>query len=142
VRRRAFRDLPPDVGPDEPHPTAGAVAVGARGVLVAYNLWLASADVDLARAIARELRGPAVRALGLAVDGHAQVSMNLIDPDAVGPADVYDRVSALTHVARAELVGLAPRAVLDATPESRWEQLDLAPDRTIEARVAARRSRR
>ncbi|MBW3644905.1 MAG: glutamate formiminotransferase, partial [Actinobacteria bacterium] len=66
VRRQAFRDLAPDAGPPRPHPTAGATAVGARPVLVAYNLWLAEpADLALARSLARSLRSPAVRALGL-----------------------------------------------------------------------------
>lgn len=137
VRRRAFVDLEPDAGPARPHPTAGAVAVGARPVLVAYNLWLAEPDLDLARRLARGLRGPAVRALGLAVGDHVQVSMNLVAPEQVGPADVYDRVAATTAIRRAELVGLVPRAVLEAITPERWHQLDLAPDRTIEARASA-----
>jgi glutamate formiminotransferase len=138
IRRRAFSDLPPDLGPPTPHPTAGAVAVGARPVLVAYNLWLARADLDLARSIARRLRSPQVRALGLAVGDRVQVSMNLVEPLAVGPAQVYDRVAAQTAVARAELVGLVPRAVLDAVDPARWPELDLDPARTIEERLAAR----
>src|SRR5690606_8929667 len=109
VRRRAFVDLAPDAGPPTPHPTAGAVAVGARPVLVAYNLWLAEPDLELARRLARELRSPEVRALGLAVGEEVQVSMNLVAPERVGPADVYDRVAGSTRIARAELVGLAPR---------------------------------
>ena len=142
VRRHAFEDLAPDAGGPGPHPTAGAVAVGARPVLVAYNLWLAEPDLALARAIAADLRSPAVRALGLQVGGAVQVSMNLIDPTRTGPADVMDAVAAVAPVARAELVGLLPAAVLDATPSTRWEELDLARERTIEARVAARRSGR
>ena len=117
------------------HPTAGAVAVGARDVLVAYNLVLADADLALARRVAGAVRGPVVRALGLAVGSEVQVSLNLVDPATVGPADAWDAVSALTTVARAELVGLVPRSVLDAVPEDRWERLDLSPDRTIEARL-------
>lgn len=135
VRRRAFVDLAPDAGPARPHPTAGAVAVGARRVLVAYNLWLASADVATARAIARSLRGEHVRALGLDVDGRAQVSCNLIAPLAVGPDAVYDAVAATTEVARAELVGLVPRAVIEAIPRHRWDELDLGSSKTIEARL-------
>lgn len=138
VRRRAWRDLDPDTGPDEPHPTAGACAVGARPLLVAYNVWLAEPDLDAARDIARDLRGPAVRALGLQVGERVQVSMNLVDPLVVGPADVYDRVAAVTGVAGAELVGLVPRAVLEPIPAARWSELDLGEDRTIEARLAGR----
>jgi glutamate formiminotransferase len=138
VRKHAFVDLAPSTGPNHPHPTAGACAVGARPPLVAYNLWLATDDLDLARQIAAELRGPAVRALGLPVGHQVQVSCNLIDPTAVGPADVYDRVAAAAPIARAELVGLVPDAVLRAAPEERWADLDLAADRTVEARLAGR----
>lgn len=135
VRRRAFHDLSPDTGPDRPHPTAGAIAVGARPVLVAYNVWLASDDLDLARTIARSLRGEHVRALGLAVTGHAQVSCNLLTPRLVGPDAVYDAVAATTEVARAELVGLAPADVVAAVAPARRRALDLDPSRTIEARL-------
>jgi len=138
VRRGAFGALRPDTGPDRPHPTAGAIAVGARDVLVAYNLWLVEPDLPRARRIAAEVRGPAVRTLGLAVGDQVQVSCNLIAPDQVGPAEVYDRVAAHAAIARAELVGLAPRAVLDVIEPDRWPELDLAPERTIEARLAAR----
>jgi glutamate formiminotransferase len=135
VRRGAWTDLAPDTGPAFPHPSAGAMAVGVRPPLVAYNLWLADADLALARRLAAELRGPAVRALGLPVGDAVQVSMNLIDPLAVGPGDVYDRVAAVAAIARAELVGLVPAAVLSAAPEERWSQLDLSVDRTIERRA-------
>lgn len=138
VRLRAFKNLRPDVGPRSPHPSAGAMCVGARPFLVAYNLWLPlDTPLDVARRIAVELRGPAVRALGLDVGGRAQVSMNLLDPAIVTPADVYDAVAARTPVERAELVGLTPAAVLSAVAESRWAALDLDPARTIEARLRA-----
>jgi glutamate formiminotransferase len=112
--------------------------VGARPVLVAYNLWLSEPDLELAKHLAGLVRGPAVRALGLQVGDAVQVSMNLIDPGASGPADVYDVVAAHAAIERAELVGLVPRAVLHAAPEERWAQLDLSDDRTIEARLALR----
>ena len=63
--------------------------------------------------------------------------MNLIDPDTWGPDAVYDRVAAVTRVARAELVGLVPEAVLPTVPPARWAELDLCPERTIESRLAA-----
>ena len=137
IRRRAFVDLAPDTGPDRPHPTAGATAVGWRPLLVAYNLWLAGGDVDVARAVARTLRSEHVRALGLDVGGVAQVSCNLIAPSVVGPDAVYDAVAGTTAVARAELVGLVPDAVLSTVPRHRWAELDLDRSRTIEARLAA-----
>jgi glutamate formiminotransferase len=136
VRRGAFRGLEPDRGPDVPHPTAGAVAVGARPLLVAWNVYLATPDLDRARAIAAAIRGPHLRALGLQVGDEVQVSLNLVAPDRLGPAEAWDLVAAHAPVAKAELVGLVPRSVLDRTPPERWAQLDLAAGRTIEARLA------
>lgn len=144
VRRRAWRGLDPATGPSHPHPRAGAIAVGARGLLVAYNLWVGPPDgnagcpaarLAAARAVAASIRGPAVRALGLPMSSGVQVSCNLVDPTAVGPAEVYDRVAAQLPIERAELVGLVPARVLDAIGAARWDQLDLAPARTIEARL-------
>ena len=137
VRRGAFAAFGPDAGPPDPHPSAGAVAVGARPLLVAYNVWLAAADLEAARHIASALRGPTVRALGLAVGDRVQVSMNLIDPLVTGPGAVVDAVAALAPIAGCELVGLVPTAVLEAEDPRRWGDLDLGPDRTIEARRAA-----
>lgn len=117
------------------HPSAGLCAVGARDLLVAYNLWLADADLRLARAVAAAVRGAGIRALGLPVGDRVQVSMNLVDPLVVGPADAWDRVAEHAEVAGAELVGLVPVAVLEAIPAARWAALDLGPDRTIEARL-------
>jgi glutamate formiminotransferase len=139
IRRSAFGALRPDHGPPAPHPTAGAVAVGARGVLVAYNLWLADADLAHARSVAAAVRRPGLRTLGLAVGARTQVSCNLTEPARLGPADAYDLVAARAAVAGAELVGLLPGAVLGAIPPARWEALEVAPDRTIEHRLAAGR---
>ncbi len=131
----------PWAGPGLPHPTAGATAVGSRAVLVAYNIWLRSPDLARARAVARQVRGPRLRALGVRVGDRVQVSMNLVDPLALGPADAHDAIADLVDVDGAELVGLVPEAVLRAVPADRWQQLDLAPDRTIEARLAVRSRR-
>ena len=132
VRRHAFTGLAPDTGGPVAHPTAGAICAGARPVLVAYNVWLAEGvDVADARRIAREIRGPALRALGLDVGGRAQVSMNLVEPFRLGPAEAYDAVAARAPVDRAELVGLLPAAVLEAVPEGRWAELDLGPQKTL-----------
>ncbi len=136
VRKQAWLTLAPDMGPSEPHPTAGACCVGARGVLIAYNVMIAGSITD-AREIARELRGPAVRALGLALGDDSQVSFNLIDPGIVGPAEIYDRVAERAEITRAELVGLLPASSLDAIPPERFDQLGLSSDRTIESRLEA-----
>lgn len=146
VRRDAFTTLRPDTGPPAPHPSGGACAVGHRGPLVAYNLWLPGADLDVARTVAARIRAPAVRALGLQVGARVQVSLNLVRPAEVGPAEAFDRVAALagelgSTVEGAELVGLVPAGVLDAVAAERWEELDLHPDRTIEARLEQRRRR-
>ena len=138
IRRSAFAALPPDLGPPLAHPTAGAVAVGARELMLAWNLWLSTPDLERARTIAREIRGPGVRALGLQVGEQVQVSMNLIDPLHVGPADVYDQIATFARIERAELVGLAPRAILDAVEPRRWEELGLSLETTIESRLEQR----
>jgi glutamate formiminotransferase / 5-formyltetrahydrofolate cyclo-ligase len=142
VRRGAFETLAPDIGPPRPHPTAGACAVGARPLLVAYNLWLSGPDLSVARSIVREIRGPAVRALALVVGGRAQVSCNLIDPFRTGPAHVYDQVARLAEssgssIEHAELVGLAPLRVVEAIPKHRRPEIGLDTERTIEARLAS-----
>ena len=128
VRRRARHLL-------LPHPTAGAVAVGARGPLVAFNVWLAVPDLALARRVASAVRAPGIRTLGLPVGDRVQVSMNLIDPLRIGPATAYDAVATLARVAGAELVGLVPDAVLAAVPRERWSALDLDATKSVEARL-------
>lgn len=138
IRRGAFKTLVPDFGPPVPHPTAGSVCVGARPVLVAYNLWLDSPDITLARQIARSIRRPGLRVLALRLGGQVQVSCNLLEPDRLGPAQAYDAVAAQASVARAELVGLIPASALASVPPTRWDQLGLSDDRTIEARLASR----
>ena len=156
VRRSAFRSLAPDTGPERPHPTAGATAVGARPVLVAYNVWIAGrprrptagpAAVGARRwpgLAGRRAAGPGVRALGSPWRAGAQVSCNLIDPGAV-PArpTLYDTVAAGAEpqgcsVVRAELVGPGAGSGPRRAPRDRWAELDLGEDRTIESRMADR----
>jgi glutamate formiminotransferase len=129
--RLASADGRPDDGPARFDARAGAVLVGARDVLVAYNVWLAGDDLGAARALARTVRAsggglPAVQALGLplASRGRAQVSMNLLDYRVTPIPAAFDRVreeAARAGIAldRAELVGLAPRAAFAGrTPAS------------------------
>jgi glutamate formiminotransferase len=145
VRRHAFGaaeagGLTPDYGPAVADPSTGATAVGARPVLVAYNVWVSS--VEVARRVAPLVRRAEVRALGLAVGARAQVSCNLIDPARYGPGVLYDAVAALvTHAGGAvqgcELVGLLPEVVLTAVPASRWRELGLSEEATVESRLPA-----
>jgi glutamate formiminotransferase len=116
----------PDFGPGGLHPTAGAVLVTARPPLVAFNVELAPpATLDDARAIAALIREggseglASVRAIGiwLANRGIAQVSTNVEDHRRTSLADVVEAVRRHAPVARAELVGLAPRAAFDHFPE-------------------------
>jgi glutamate formiminotransferase len=143
VRRGAFGEIAADFGPTQPHLSAGACAVGARTVLVAYNVWVSS--LEAAKAVATLIRGPAVRALGLEVGDRAQVSCNLIDPAALGPLELYDEVAAKVvdaggTVLGGELVGLLPTTVLDAIPRRRWNELGLSAESSIEFRLAAPRA--
>jgi len=149
VRRDAFRVLPPDRGPATPDPRLGASAVGARPPLVAVNVELATADVEVAARIARETRERdgglcGVRALGLGLEsrGTVQVSMNLVDLDTTGVeracTEVRDRARVWdTHVVGVELVGLVPAAEAARwSPGFRvWSGLDEA--RTVESLVRA-----
>lgn len=123
VRKSAFGALMPDLGPKTPHPTAGAVAAGARGPLIAYNVNLATSNPAAARTIARELRSlpdlPGIRALGLRLPSRAmtQVSMNLTRPAETPLLRVFEyvehRAAALgTTVVESEVIGalLGPAA--------------------------------
>jgi len=140
--------LPPDLGGPAPHPTAGATAVGAREVLVAYNVDLAGADLELARRIARAVRErdgglPAVRAMGVALEGRGlvQVSMNLLDFRVTPPAVAYAAVAGLAgragaQVVRSEVVGLVPAAALAGTNPAELRLDGFTPDRLLEERLA------
>ncbi len=138
VRRGQFEELRdaarkdaarrPDVGGPGLHPTAGACAVGARKFLVAYNIFLDSTDVAIARAIAREIRTAAlglkgVKALGLTAHGRAQLSLNISDFQATPVSEVYKAVSRLaarhkTAPVEGEVIGLIPDAACER--ESEW----------------------
>jgi glutamate formiminotransferase len=128
ARRMKSGELEPDLGPSEPHPTAGATLVTAREPLVAFNVELDTPNPEIARAVAAGLREAGgglagVRALGLPRDsGQCQVSINVHDPVAVPLAEVVAEIKRLAaeHGAKpveAELVGLAPESALENYPE-------------------------
>lgn len=120
-------ELRADFGPAEPHPSAGATLVTARPPLAAFNIELDTDDVEVARAVAAQLResggGPAgVRAVGIDLGDRAQVSTNVEDPIAVPLGVVIERVRTLAaaHHARpiaGEVVGLIPAAALRELPD-------------------------
>jgi glutamate formiminotransferase/glutamate formiminotransferase/formiminotetrahydrofolate cyclodeaminase len=128
--RMAAGECLPDFGPNRLHPTAGAVLVGAREPLVAFNLQLAppatAADAHRIAALVREggdegLDGLRAIGIALASRGHpgtavAQVSMNVERPSALSLAAVVEAVARHAQIDSAELVGLAPRAALEAFP--------------------------
>jgi glutamate formiminotransferase len=138
IRRTAWDSLVPDVGPPQPHNTAGAMSVGVRQPLIAYNVWLAEVDLATTKAIASSVRSESIRTLGLQVGEFTQVSINLVSPEISSPADAFDAVRQHTEIHHCELVGLLPRDVLLSIPAGRWEELDLAEDRTIEWRLENR----
>lgn len=115
-------DRKPDFGPRRVHDTAGATAVGARRILVAYNVYLDTDDTEVARRVARSIRAsdgglPHVQALGFRVDGRAQVSTNLLKVRSTPPLDVFEAVRARAteegvDVVGSEIVGLAPERAL------------------------------
>jgi glutamate formiminotransferase len=148
LRQAPARGSAPDLGGPGLHPTAGATAVGARGPLVAYNVDLAGAGVELARRIAAAVRErdgglPAVRAMGVALParGLAQVSMNLLDFRVTPPATAYAAVAAMAEAAgaqvvRSEIVGLVPAAALAGVDPAELKLEAFSPDLLLEERLA------
>jgi glutamate formiminotransferase len=118
-------DRAPDVGDRKLHPSAGAIAVGARPFLIAFNINLRANDISIARRIARAVRErdgglPFLKALGFELEsrGLVQVSMNLIDYEQTTIAQAFDAVHREAirlgvEIVGAEIVGLLPRAALD-----------------------------
>lgn len=143
----------PDIGAARLHPTAGATAVGARKFLIAYNINLATPDVDVANSIARRIRRssggfPFVKAMGvlLASRGVAQVSMNLTDFEQIPVDCVFEAVEAEAarrgvRIASSEIVGLIPAKAFDMAPEFYQRAANFASDLLIENRLAALESK-
>jgi glutamate formiminotransferase len=136
----------PDAGPRTLHPSAGAIVIGARPPLIAFNIELDTADLKLAQRIAKEIREssgglPAVQAKGFMLSDppRAQVSMNLLDHTVTSLPRVWHEVETRARAAgvailRGELIGLIP---LDAALAAAGDALKLdgfARDRVIEAR--------
>lgn len=145
--RLGLEEWQPDYGPARPHPTAGAVAVGARRFLVAFNVNLGTGDVEIARRIARAVRARdgglgTVKAIGLALSepGRTQVSMNLVDPLSTPLYRAFElvRLEAERYgvpVVGSEIVGLVPLAVLAETARYYLRLSGFGDGQILEARL-------
>ncbi|MFL5968800.1 MAG: glutamate formimidoyltransferase [Gaiellaceae bacterium] len=149
-RRIDSGELSPDFGPSRLDERAGAVIVGARRPLIAFNVDLETDDVEVARAIAavvREQGGgfPGVRALGLSLRraGHAQVSMNVEDFEAAALHDILGRIETEARergvaVRGSELVGLMPAGAAVAAAGRTLRIDGFSPERVLELRLLRR----
>ena len=149
-RRVEAGELAPDAGPDTIDPRSGVALVGARQPLVAYNVVLATDDVEVAREVARALRGssggmPGVQAIGLLLPQSArvQVSMNVVDVKLAPLHEVVERVreeaeARGVEVATGELVGLVPESVLGAAVAANVVVPGVDASRVLENVLASR----
>ena len=139
--RRARDGFIPDVGPKEIDPARGVVCVGARGTLIAFNVWL-QADSATARSIAAAVRSsgggpPGIRALGLRIDELlSQVSMNLVDPEVTGIDMAFEAVRAAAaergaEIHASEIVGLVPERYMP-DPDAQSARLLMTPGRCLD----------
>lgn len=144
--RMKAADWRPDFGPDRPHPTAGATAIGARPILIAYNVNLASNRLGVARRIASKIRAssgglPGVKALGMQLDGGiVQVSTNLTSYKETSMTTVFDAITREAaadgvRVLESEIVGLVPADALPQDPMRRLKLRQQDVDRVLERRL-------
>lgn len=150
VRRGGFEHpgLLPDLGGPALHPRAGACVIGARKLLIAFNVNLITEDLSVARAIARKIRAssgglPALKAIGVPLLSRklVQVSMNLVDfertpLDAVLAAVRQEAAARQVEIAGVEYIGLVPRKAVEdaASRQSEWVRFD--PNLILENRLA------
>jgi glutamate formiminotransferase/formiminotetrahydrofolate cyclodeaminase len=136
----------PDFGPSEIHPTCGAIAIGARPFLVAYNVYLGPAsNLQIAKNVAKAVRGSSggfkyVKGLGLEVDGQAQVSMNLVDTEKTPLHIAFDFVKMRAEaegaqVTWSEIVGLVPERVLFDAAANHLQLRQFTPRQVLERQV-------
>jgi glutamate formiminotransferase/formiminotetrahydrofolate cyclodeaminase len=136
----------PDFGPSQIHPTCGAIAIGARPFLVAYNVYLGPAsNLQIAKSVAKAVRGSSggfkyVKGLGLEVDGQAQVSMNLVDTEKTPLHTAFDFVKMRAEaegakVTWSEIVGLVPERVLFDAAASHLQLRQFTPKQVLERQV-------
>ena len=141
----------PDYGPKRLHPRGGAVAVGARKPLIAFNVNLATDDETIAQRIAETIREssgglPAVQAMAVLLENpgeprYAQVSMNLVDWEQTGIARVVDEIRRLARASgveidHCELIGLAPAGALLEVAAETLGLRGFSADQALELRLA------
>ena len=139
----------PDIGEPRLHSTAGATAVGARKILIAYNIYLNTSDVTVAREIARAIRSSSgglrhVKAIGVEMKsrGLAQVSINLTDFEVTPLHRVFEMVKLEAErrgcaVAGSEIIGLVPRKAIELSTEDYLLLENFSPAQVLENRLAA-----
>jgi glutamate formiminotransferase / formiminotetrahydrofolate cyclodeaminase len=142
-------DRAPDIGEPRLHATAGAVAVGARKFLIAYNINLNTNDVGIAKKIAKAIRFSSgglryVKAMGVGLKARnlAQVSVNLTDFEQTPLHRVFEMVKCEAErngcaIAGSEIVGLIPRKAIELTAEFYLQVENFSPALVLENRVAA-----
>ena len=138
----------PDVGPREVHQTAGAIAVGARPFLIAFNVVLNCTDIVVAREIARSIRArsgglPYLKALGFQLHSRSlvQVSMNLVNYEVTGMTEAYLAVKrqatqAGVEIHSVEIVGLVPQNALDRDAEYFSKLIGFSEAKILENQIA------
>lgn len=127
----------PDHTPLQPHPTAGQTTIGVREILIAFNVNLKTSDLKTAKAIAKQIRKPHLKALGLLLHSKntAQVSMNLTNFHKVSPLQAYNEIATLaakhnTEILESELIGLIPKEALPENPETQLK-LKISPNQIL-----------
>lgn len=147
-------DKTPDFGPNAIHPTAGATAIGARQILIAYNVNLATANLGVAKKIAKQVREkdgglPAVKALGFELKdrGIVQVSMNMVDYKTSQLYKAFELIRTLAEeqgidVVESEIVGLVPQEALIDSAQFYLRLQSFKKDQILERKLAEAESDR
>jgi len=135
----------PDYGPSKMHPSAGAIVIGARKYLVAYNVNLDTKNIEIAKKIASRLREkngglPAVKALGFKVGGYAQVSMNLVDFEKTNFDEAYRAIEKEAErfkvgIRNSEIYGMIPLEALVRATVTSFKVKSFKSDQVLEKRL-------
>jgi glutamate formiminotransferase len=138
----------PDFGPQEVHPTAGVVAIGARMFLIAYNVYLSTNNIEIADKIGKAVRHISgglryVKALGMMIEERnlTQVSMNLVNYQKTPIYRVFELIRAEArrygvHIVDSEIVGLVPSEALIDTAQYYLQLAGFSPSQVLENKLA------